>query len=225
MAKLTKRMQALQGKVEAGKVYPALDALNIVKSAATAKFDESIDVAIQLGIDPRKSDQAVRGAVVMPEGTGKTVRVAVFTQGANADAAREAGADIVGFDDLAAKVKAGELDFDVVIASPELGQILGPRGLMPNPKVGTVTPNVAQAVKNAKAGQVQFRADKAGIIHAPIGRASFEAERLQKNLAALIEQLNKLKPASAKGQYLRKVAVSSTMGLGVRVDVGSVNNA
>lgn len=232
MAKLTKRMQALRGKVEAGKVYPALDALNIVKSAATAKFDESIDVAIQLGIDPRKSDQAVRGAVVMPEGTGKTVRVAVFTQGANADAAREAGADIVGFDDLAAKVKAGELDFDVVIASPDamrvvgqLGQILGPRGLMPNPKVGTVTPNVAQAVKNAKAGQVQFRADKAGIIHAPIGRASFEAERLQKNLAALIEQLNKLKPASAKGQYLRKVAVSSTMGLGVRVDVGSVNNA
>ncbi len=232
MAKLTKRMQALQGKVEAGKVYPALDALNIVKSAATAKFDESIDVAIQLGIAPRKSDQAVRGAVVMPEGTGKTVRVAVFTQGANADAAREAGADIVGFDDLAAKVKAGELDFDVVIASPDamrvvgqLGQILGPRGLMPNPKVGTVTPNVAQAVKNAKAGQVQFRADKAGIIHAPIGRASFEAERLQKNLAALIEQLNKLKPASAKGQYLRKVAVSSTMGLGVRVDVGSVNNA
>lgn len=232
MAKLTKRMQALRGKVEAGKVYPALDALNIVKSAATAKFDESIDVAIQLGIDPRKSDQAVRGAVVMPEGTGKTVRVAVFTQGANADAAREAGADIVGFDDLAAKVKAGELDFDVVIASPDamrvvgqLGQILGPRGLMPNPKVGTVTPNVAQAVKNAKTGQVQFRADKAGIIHAPIGRASFEAERLQKNLAALIEQLNKLKPASAKGQYLRKVAVSSTMGLGVRVDVGSVNNA
>ena len=232
MAKLTKRMQALQGKVEAGKVYPALDALNIVKSAATAKFDESIDVAIQLGIDPRKSDQAVRGACVLPEGTGKVVRVAVFTQGARAEEAKAAGADIVGFDDLAAKVKAGELDFDVVIASPDamrvvgqLGQILGPRGLMPNPKVGTVTPNVAQAVKNAKAGQVQFRADKAGIIHAPIGRASFEAERLQKNLAALIEQLNKLKPASAKGQYLRKVAVSSTMGLGVRVDVGSVNNA
>lgn len=230
MAKLTKRMQALQGKAEAGKVYVAAEALDIVKSAATAKFDESIDVAIQLGIDPRKSDQAVRGAVVMPEGTGKTVRVAVFTQGANADAAREAGADIVGFDDLAAKVKAGELDFDVVIASPDamrvvgqLGQILGPRGLMPNPKVGTVTPNVAQAVKNAKAGQVQFRADKAGIIHAPIGRASFEAERLQKNLAALIEQLNKLKPASAKGQYIRKVAISSTMGIGVRVDVGSVN--
>ena len=230
MAKLTKRMQALQGKVEAGKAYAAIDALNLVKATATAKFDESVDVAIQLGIDPRKSDQAVRGAVVMPEGTGKSVRVAVFTQGANADAAREAGADIVGFDDLAAKVKAGELDFDVVIASPDamrvvgqLGQILGPRGLMPNPKVGTVTPNVAQAVKNAKAGQVQFRADKAGIIHAPIGRASFEAERLQKNLAALVDQLNKLKPASAKGQYLRKVAVSSTMGLGVRVDIGSVN--
>mgnify|MGYP000470891536 FL=1 len=230
MAKLTKRLQALQGKVEAGKAYAAIDALNLVKATATAKFDESVDVAIQLGIDPRKSDQAVRGAVVMPEGTGKSVRVAVFTQGANADAAREAGADIVGFDDLAAKVKAGELDFDVVIASPDamrvvgqLGQILGPRGLMPNPKVGTVTPNVAQAVKNAKAGQVQFRADKAGIIHAPIGRASFEAERLQKNLAALVDQLNKLKPASAKGQYLRKVAVSSTMGLGVRVDIGSIN--
>ena len=230
MAKLTKRMQALQGKVEAGKAYAAIDALNLVKATATAKFDESVDVAIQLGIDPRKSDQAVRGAVVMPEGTGKSVRVAVFTQGANADAAREAGADIVGFDDLAAKVKAGELDFDVVIASPDamrvvgqLGQILGPRGLMPNPKVGTVTPNVAQAVKNAKAGQVQVRADKAGIIHAPIGRASFEAERLQKNLAALVDQLNKLKPASAKGQYLRKVAVSSTMGLGVRVDIGSIN--
>ena len=169
MAKLTKRQQAFQGKIEAGKAYPALDAFNIVRSNATAKFDESVDVAIQLGIDPRKSDQAVRGAVVMPEGTGKSVRVAVFTQGAKADEARAAGADIVGFDDLAAKVKAGELDFDVVIASPDamrvvgqLGQILGPRGLMPNPKVGTVTPNVAQAVKNAKAGQVQFRAEKAG---------------------------------------------------------------
>ena len=231
MAKLTKRQQAFQGKIEAGKAYPALDAFNIVRANATAKFDESVDVAIQLGIDPRKSDQAVRGAVVMPEGTGKTVRVAVFTQGAKADEARAAGADIVGFDDLAAKVKAGELDFDVVIASPDamrvvgqLGQILGPRGLMPNPKVGTVTPNVAQAVKNAKAGQVQFRADKAGIIHAPIGRASFTADRLQKNLVALIDQLNKLKPASSKGQYLRKVAVSSTMGIGVRVDIGSINN-
>ena len=229
MAKLTKRAKALQGKIEAGKLYAAADAFALVRECATAKFDESVDVAIQLGIDPRKSDQAVRGAVVMPEGTGKTVRVAVFTQGAKQEEARAAGADIVCFDDLAAKVKAGELDFDVVIASPDamrvvgqLGQILGPRGLMPNPKVGTVTPNVAQAVKNAKAGQVQFRADKAGIIHAPIGRASFEADRLQKNLAALIDQLNKLKPASSKGQYLRKVAVSSTMGPGVRVDIGTI---
>ena len=219
MAKLCKRMKALNAKVEANKLYTAVEALELIKETAVAKFDESVDVAVQLGIDPRKSDQAVRGAVVMPEGTGKTVRVAVF------------GADIVGFDDLAAKVKAGELDFDVVIASPDamrvvgqLGQILGPRGLMPNPKVGTVTPNVAQAVKNAKAGQVQFRADKAGIIHAPIGRASFTADRLQKNLVALIDQLNKLKPASSKGQYLRKVAVSSTMGIGVRVDIGSINN-
>lgn len=230
MAKLTKRMKAISAKVEAQKVYTAADALALIKETAVAKFDESVDVAVQLGIDPRKSDQAVRGAVVMPEGTGKTVRVAVFTQGAKADEARAAGADIVGFDDLAAKVKAGELDFDVVIASPDamrvvgqLGQILGPRGLMPNPKVGTVTPNVAQAVKNAKAGQVQFRADKAGIVSAPIGRASFSVERLQKNLSALIDQLNKLKPASSKGQYLRKVSVSSTMGIGVRVDVGSIN--
>ena len=230
MAKLTKRMKAISAKVEAQKVYAAADALALIKETAVAKFDESVDVAVQLGIDPRKSDQAVRGAVVMPEGTGKTVRVAVFTQGAKADESRAAGADIVGFDDLAAKVKAGELNFDVVIASPDamrvvgqLGQILGPRGLMPNPKVGTVTPNVAQAVKNAKAGQVQFRADKAGIVSAPIGRASFSVERLQKNLSALIDQLNKLKPASSKGQYLRKVSVSSTMGIGVRVDVGSIN--
>ena len=230
MAKLNKRMKAISAKVEAQKVYTAADALALIKETAVAKFDESVDVAVQLGIDPRKSDQAVRGAVVMPEGTGKTVRVAVFTQGAKADEARAAGADIVGFDDLAAKVKAGELDFDVVIASPDamrvvgqLGQILGPRGLMPNPKVGTVTPKVAQAVKNAKAGQVQFRADKAGIVSAPIGRASFSVERLQKNLSALIDQLNKLKPASSKGQYLLKVSVSSTMGIGVRVDVGSIN--
>lgn len=229
MAKLTKAQKAIQGKVEAGKLYAAADAFALVRDCAHAKFDESVDVAVQLGIDPRKSDQAVRGAVVMPEGTGKSVRVAVFTQGAKQDEARAAGADIVGFDDLAAKVKAGELDFDVVIASPDamrvvgqLGQILGPRGLMPNPKVGTVTPNVAQAVKNAKAGQVQFRVDKAGIVHAPIGRVSFEPARLQKNLAALIDQLNKLKPASAKGQYLKKVAVSSTMGPGVRVDIGSI---
>ena len=230
MAKLTKRMKAISEKVEANKLYPALEAFQLIKETAVAKFDESVDVAIQLGIDPRKSDQAVRGAVVMPEGTGKTVRVAVFTQGAKADEARAAGADIVGFDDLAAQVKAGEINFDVVIASPDamrvvgqLGQILGPRGLMPNPKVGTVTPNVAEAVKNAKAGQVQFRVDKAGIIHATIGRASFEAERLQKNLAALVDQVNKLKPASAKGQYLRKISVSSTMGIGVRLDLSSLN--
>ena len=229
MAKLTKRMKAAQSKVEAQKFYAVADALALVKETASAKFDESVDVAIQLGIDPRKSDQAVRGAAVLPEGTGKTVRVAVFAQGAKADEAKAAGADVVGFDDLAATVKAGQLDFDVVIASPDamrivgqLGKILGTRGLMPNPKVGTVTPNVAEAVKNAKAGQVQFRADKAGIIHASIGRASFEAARLETNLKALIDALVKAKPASSKGQYLRKVSVSSTMGVGVRVDVSTV---
>ena len=229
MAKITKRMKAAQSKVEAQKFYAVADALALVKETASAKFDESVDLAIQLGIDPRKSDQAVRGAAVLPEGTGKTVRVAVFAQGAKADEAKAAGADVVGFDDLAATVKAGQLDFDVVIASPDamrivgqLGKILGPRGLMPNPKVGTVTPNVAEAVKNAKAGQVQFRADKAGIIHASIGRASFEAARLETNLKALIDALVKAKPASSKGQYLRKVSVSSTMGVGVRVDVSTV---
>lgn len=229
MAKITKRMKAAQSKVEAQKFYAVADALALVKETASAKFDESVDVAIQLGIDPRKSDQAVRGAAVLPEGTGKTVRVAVFAQGAKADEAKAAGADVVGFDDLAATVKAGQLDFDVVIASPDamrivgqLGKILGPRGLMPNPKVGTVTPNVAEAVKNAKAGQVQFRADKAGIIHASIGRASFEAARLETNLKALIDALVKARPASSKGQYLRKVSVSSTMGVGVRVDVSTV---
>lgn len=229
MAKITKRMKAAQSKVEAQKFYAVADALALVKETASAKFDESVDVAIQLGIDPRKSDQAVRGAAVLPEGTGKTVRVAVFAQGAKADEAKAAGADVVGFDDLAATVKAGQLDFDVVIASPDamrivgqLGKILGPRGLMPNPKVGTVTPNVVEAVKNAKAGQVQFRADKAGIIHASIGRASFEAARLETNLKALIDALVKAKPASSKGQYLRKVSVSSTMGVGVRVDVSTV---
>lgn len=229
MAKITKRMKAAQSKVEAQKFYAVADALALVKETASAKFDESVDVAIQLGIDPRKSDQAVRGAAVLPEGTGKTVRVAVFAQGAKADEAKAAGADVVGFDDLAATVKAGQLDFDIVIASPDamrivgqLGKILGPRGLMPNPKVGTVTPNVAEAVKNAKAGQVQFRADKAGIIHASIGRASFEAARLETNLKALIDALVKAKPASSKGQYLRKVSVSSTMGVGVRVDVSTV---
>lgn len=229
MAKLTKRMKAAQSKVEAQKFYALTDALTLVKETASAKFDESVDVAIQLGIDPRKSDQAVRGAAVLPEGTGKTVRVAVFAQGTKAEEAKAAGADVVGFDDLAATVKAGQLDFDVVIASPDamrivgqLGKILGPRGLMPNPKVGTVTPNVAEAVKNAKAGQVQFRADKAGIIHASIGRASFDAARLETNLKALIDALIKAKPASSKGQYLRKVSVSSTMGVGVRVDVSTV---
>ena len=225
----SKRVQALKAKIERTKNYPIDEALALVKEAATAKFDESIDAAINLGVDPRKSDQVVRGSVVMPRGIGKSVRVAVFAQGANAEAAKTAGADIVGFDDLAAEVKAGKMDFDVVIATPDamrvvgqLGQILGPRGLMPNPKVGTVTPNVAEAVKNAKAGQVQYRTDKAGIIHATIGRASFEPAALRENLAALIEALNKAKPAASKGVYMRKVSVSSTMGIGVRVDQASM---
>ncbi len=229
MAKLTKRQKAFQAKVEAQKLYAVADAFTLVKECANAKFDESIDVAIKLGIDPRKSDQAVRGAAVLPEGTGKTVRVAVFAQGAKAEEALAAGADVVGFDDLAASVKAGQMDFDIVIASPDamrivgqLGKVLGPRGLMPNPKVGTVTADVATAVKNAKAGQVQFRADKAGIIHASIGRASFDAARLETNLKALVDALVKAKPASSKGQYLRKMSVSSTMGVGVRVDLGTV---
>jgi large subunit ribosomal protein L1 len=230
MAKLTKRQQALQGKVETTKLYPIDEALSILKECATAKFDESIDVAVQLGVDAKKSDQVVRGAVVMPNGTGKTKRVAVFAQGAKAEEAKAAGADVVGMEDLAEQVKAGNINFDVVIASPDtmrivgaLGTVLGPRGLMPNPKVGTVTPDVATAVKNAKAGQVQFRVDKAGIIHGTIGRRSFEADKLKGNLAALLDALNKLKPASSKGVYLKKVAVSSTMGVGVRVDVGSIN--
>ena len=230
MTKLTKKQKALQGKVDSTKLYAFAEALTIVKEAANAKFDESIDVAVQLGIDPKKSDQVVRGAVVMPNGTGKTKRVAVFAQGAKAEEAKAAGADVVGMDDLAARVKAGDMPFDVVIAAPDamrvvgtLGQILGPRGLMPNPKVGTVTPDVATAVKNAKAGQVQFRADKAGIIHATLGRRSFDADKLQGNLVALIDALNKAKPASSKGVYLRKVAVSSTMGLGVRVDMQTLN--
>jgi len=230
MAKLTKKQKALQGKVDSNKLYLLTDAFGIVKECANAKFDESIDVAVQLGIDPKKSDQVVRGAVVMPNGTGKTKRVAVFAQGAKAEEAKAAGADIVGMDDLAARVKAGDMPFDVVIAAPDamrvvgqLGQILGPRGMMPNPKVGTVTPDVATAVKNAKAGQVQFRADKAGIIHASIGRRSFETDKLQGNLVALVEALNKAKPATSKGVYLRKVAVSSTMGVGVRVDMQSIS--
>jgi len=229
MAKLTKKAKAVQGKVESTKLYPIGDALSLVKECATAKFDESIDVSVQLGIDAKKSDQVVRGAVVMPNGTGKTKRVAVFAQGAKAEEAKAAGADIVGMEDLAEQVKAGNLNFDVVIASPDtmrivgqLGQILGPRGLMPNPKVGTVTPDVATAVKNAKAGQVQFRVDKAGIIHATIGRRSFESDKLVGNLAALLDALNKAKPASSKGVYLRKVAVSSTMGIGVRVDASTI---
>jgi large subunit ribosomal protein L1 len=232
MAKLTKRQKTVVGKVDNVKLYPISDALRIVKECALAKFDESIDVAVQLGVDPKKSDQVVRGAVVLPNGTGKTKRVAVFAQGAKADEAKAAGADIVGMDDLAAEIKAGNINFDVVVASPDtmrvvgtLGQILGPRGLMPNPKVGTVTPDVAGAVKNAKAGQVQFRVDKAGIIHASIGRRSFDAEKLAGNLRALLEALNKAKPAASKGIYLRKVAVSSTMGVGARVDVASINVA
>lgn len=229
MASLSKRTKAIRAKVDSRKLYPVTDAIAMVKECAVAKFDESIDVAVQLGVDAKKSDQVVRGSVVLPAGTGKTKRVAVFTQGAKAEEARAAGADIVGMEDLAERVKAGQLDFDIVIASPDamrvvggLGQILGPRGLMPNPKVGTVTPDVATAVKNAKAGQVQYRTDKAGIIHATIGRASFGPDALQSNLSALIEALNRAKPASSKGIYLRKVAVSSTMGIGVRVDTASL---
>ena len=227
--KLPKRYAALRAKVEGSKLYALDDALNLIKECAVAKFDESIDVAVALGIDARKSDQVVRGSVVLPAGTGKVKRVAVFAQGAKAEEARAAGADIVGFDDLAEQIKAGNLNFDVVIASPDamrvvgaLGQILGPRGMMPNPKVGTVTPDVAGAVKNAKAGQVQFRADKAGIVHSTIGRASFQPDALKSNLQALVEALNKSRPQAAKGIYLRKVAVSSTMGIGVRVDTASV---
>ncbi|MES2771528.1 MAG: 50S ribosomal protein L1 [Pseudomonadota bacterium] len=229
MTMLSKRQKALQGKVDRNKAYSVADALKLAKEGATAKFDESIDVAVNLGIDARKSDQLVRGSVVLPAGTGKTVRVAVFAQGEKAEIAQAAGADIVGFDDLAAQIKAGNLNFDVVIATPDamrvvgqLGQILGPRGLMPNPKVGTVTMDVATAVKNAKAGQVQYRTDKGGIVHSTIGRASFSVEQLQDNLKALVEALVKAKPASSKGQYLKKVALSSTMGLGVRVDASTL---
>lgn len=225
MAALSKRQKAIQGKIDSAKNYAVSEALSLAKKFATAKFDESIDVAVSLGIDARKSDQLVRGSVVLPAGTGKTVRVAVFAQGEKAEAARAAGADIVGFDDLAAEIKAGNINFDVVIATPDamrvvgqLGQILGPRGLMPNPKVGTVTMDVTTGVKNAKAGQVQYRTDKGGIVHSTIGRASFAAEKLEENLKALIEALNKAKPANSKGQYLKKIAVSSTMGPGVRVD-------
>ena len=225
MANVSKRLAALQAKVDRNKVYPVADGLALVKETATAKFDESVDAVINLGIDARKSDQLVRGALVLPHGTGKTKRVAVFAQGAQAEAAKAAGADIVGFEDLAEQVKGGMLDFDIAIATPDamrivgaLGQVLGPRGLMPNPKVGTVTPNVAEAVKNAKAGQVQYRTDKGGIVHCTIGRASFTVDALKGNLAALLEALSKAKPASSKGVYLKKVTISSTMGAGVRVD-------
>lgn len=229
MAKLTKRQKAVQGKVDRNKLYPLGEALTIAKDLATAKFDESIDVALNLGVDARKSDQVVRGSVVLPAGTGKTMRVAVFAQGDKAEAATAAGADVVGFEDLAEQVKAGNMNFDIVIATPDamrivgqLGQILGPRGLMPNPKVGTVTMDVTTAVKNAKAGQVQYRTDKGGIVHATIGRASFGVDALEQNLRALVDALVKARPASAKGQYLKKIAVSSTMGPGVHIDQSSV---
>ncbi|GAA6154514.1 50S ribosomal protein L1 [Pseudoteredinibacter isoporae] len=230
MAKLSKRQKLIKEKVDPVKHYSIEEAVALLKELSTVKFSETVDAAINLGIDPRKSDQAVRGATSLPHGTGKEVRVAVFTQGANADAAKEAGADIVGMDELAAEVKAGKMDFDVVIADPaamrvvgQLGQILGPRGLMPNPKTGTVTPDVATAVKNAKAGQVRFRADKGGIIHGGIGKVSFEAGALKENLEALMADLKKAKPASAKGVYLKKVSLSTTMGPGITIDQASLN--
>lgn len=229
MAKLTKRQKLMNEKVQPGKVYSTEEAFDVLKSVATAKFVESVDVAVILGVDPRKSDQAVRGATVLPNGTGKSARVAVFAQGANADAARAAGADIVGMDDLAAQVKAGELNFDVVIATPDamrvvgqLGQVLGPRGLMPNPKVGTVTADVATAVNNAKAGQVRYRTDKKGIIHCTIGKVSFEPNALKENLEALLADLKKAKPSTSKGVYLKKITVSTTMGPGLTLDQGSL---
>jgi large subunit ribosomal protein L1 len=225
MAKESKRFKAIHAKADRTKLHPVDEAFQLVKQTATAKFDESIDVAINLGIDAKKSDQTVRGSVVLPKGTGKTKRVAVFAQGDKAKAAADAGADIVGFEDLAERIKGGNLDFDIVIAAPEamrivgpLGQILGPRGLMPNPRVGTVTPDVATAVRNAKAGQIQYRTDKGGIVQCTIGRASFPVEALKENLLVLVDALNKAKPAGAKGVYLKKVSVSSTMGIGVRVD-------
>ncbi len=230
MAKLGKRMKAIREQVVAGKHYPAEEAFTLLKNLARAKFKESIDVAVNLGVDPRKSDQVVRGSTVLPHGTGKTVRVAVFAQGANAEAALEAGADKVGFEDLADSIKAGELDFDVVIASPDamrivgpLGQILGPRGLMPNPKVGTVTPDVANAVRNAKAGQVRYRTDRSGIIHSTIGKADFAEDQLKENLEMLLTALNKAKPSTSKGVYLRKVTISTTMGPGLALDISTLS--
>jgi large subunit ribosomal protein L1 len=228
MATISKRVKQITALVDRSKAYDIKVALDLVKKTATAKFDESVDIAVNLGIDSKKSDQVVRGSVVLPRGTGKTVRVAVFTQGANAEKAKNAGADIVGFDDLAEKIKGGFMDFDVVIATPDamkvvgpLGQVLGPRGLMPNPKVGTVTPNVEEAVKNAKGGQVQYRADKAGIVQCTIGRASFPVDALVENFEALIGAINKAKPSSTKGIYLKKVSISSTMGVGIRIDQGT----
>jgi large subunit ribosomal protein L1 len=229
MSNTSKRLRAIKEKIDRNRNYPVAEALQLVKETATAKFDESVDIAVNLGVDARKSDQMVRGSVVLPKGIGKKVRVAVFTQGDNVQKARDAGADIVGFDDLAAEIKAGKMDFDVVIATPDamrvvgqLGQVLGPRGLMPNPKVGTVSADVTTAVKNAKAGQVQYRTDKAGIVHCTIGRASFTVEDLKENLAALIDALQRAKPASSKGIYLKRLSVSSTMGAGVRVDQASL---
>ncbi|MEQ1622636.1 MAG: 50S ribosomal protein L1 [Methylococcales bacterium] len=231
MAKLSKKAKLIKSKVEKTRQYSILDAVLVLKELKSGKFDESIDVSVNLGIDPRKSDQNVRGATVLPKGTGKTVRVAVFAQGANADAAKEAGADIVGMDDLGDLVKKGQLDFDVVIASPDamrvvgqLGQILGPRGLMPNPKVGTVTADVATAVKNAKSGQVRYRADKSGIVHCTLGKISFDAESVQENLEALLADLRKLKPTAAKGVYVKKITVSSTMGPGLWLDLASLTS-
>jgi len=225
MAHISKRTKDLRAKIDPSKAYPIADATKLVKEGASAKFNESVDVAVNLGIDAKKSDQTVRGSIVLPKGTGKSVRVAVFAQGEKAQAAKDAGADIVGFEDLAAQVKEGKIDFDVAIATPDamrvvgqLGQVLGPRGLMPNPKVGTVTPNVADAVKNAKAGQVQYRADKSGIVQCTIGRASFTEDALKENFLALMDALNKSRPSGTKGIYLKKVSVSSTMGPGVRVD-------
>ncbi len=230
MAKLSKRMRAIRARLTSGKFYPVEEALDLLKELSSAKFREAVDVAVNLGVDPRKSDQVVRGATVLPNGTGKTVRVAVFAQGANADAAVAAGADVVGFEDLAESVKAGNLDFDVVIASPDamrvvgqLGKILGPRGLMPNPKVGTVTPDVAGAIRNAKAGQVRYRTDKAGIIHCTIGKVDFAPNQLRENLQALLHDLQKAKPATSKGVYIRRVTVSTTMGPGLAVDQATLS--
>jgi large subunit ribosomal protein L1 len=229
MAQTSKRYKAIVGKVDRARLYPVQEALKLIKDNATAKFNESVDVSINLGIDAKKSDQAVRGSIVLPQGTGKSVRVAVFAQGERAEQAKQAGADIVGFEDLANEIKGGKIDFDVVIATPDamrvvgqLGQVLGPRGLMPNPKVGTVAQDVTTAVKNAKAGQVQYRTDKAGIVQCTIGRASFTVEALAENLKALVDAVNKAKPASSKGIYLKKLSVSSTMGVGVRVDQASL---